>query len=346
MRHGRVHELARLGVVVRVELAQQVLAVEGGPRLRGRDDDVGLVLSRRAHRSSRSAVQRAVSVNGPTFSMSFVALADRERLDPPDRVAARNSAAVLPPSLALAACRRCVARSASVARSARPARSANAPVGRRGRARAGDPIPSPPCSRAPERRREWRAGAVRSEVLCASLALVIEPAAMCLERTAFLRSCAAPTLPFGSLLTAYPVPPMATKRASVATIIAGDGRCFHRRDIRLLPFPPLSLRSDRCRNRPAESGDESGDAEGPCPRSRILKFRRGSPPSQRKALEMRLSVYADGCTPRTGNRSPSPRRGSRRSRPRRPRERRRASHAGCCCPVTTFRSGSNAGRPG
>ena len=73
----------------------------------------------------------------------------------------------------------------------------------------------------------------RSElsVLFASFAVVIEPALMCWPRTAFLRSWAGPTLRFGSAVTAYPVPPIETNRASIATIIAGEGRYFHRRGI-------------------------------------------------------------------------------------------------------------------
>ena len=42
--------------------------------------------------------------------------------------------------------------------------------------------------------------------------------------TAFFFSCLEPTLPAGSRVTAYELPPIATNSATKATTIAGDGR--------------------------------------------------------------------------------------------------------------------------
>ena len=44
--------------------------------------------------------------------------------------------------------------------------------------------------------------------------------------TEFFLSCLVSTEFFGSCVTAYEVPPRATKRAMIATTSAGDGRCM------------------------------------------------------------------------------------------------------------------------
>jgi hypothetical protein len=46
----------------------------------------------------------------------------------------------------------------------------------------------------------------------------------CLVPTLLFLSCFVPTLCFGRETAAYAPPPRATKRATTATIIAGDGR--------------------------------------------------------------------------------------------------------------------------
>ena len=129
-------------------------------------------------------VQRAVRVNGPTFSMSLV----------PSPIVNGSIHRML----------------SFVTNWVTPADDAPVPE-----AAPGD-VAAPPDFRA-------------LSVLFASFRVVIARGLMCWDRTAFLRSCVGPTLRFGTLLTAYPVPPIATKRATIATIIAGEGRCFHKR---------------------------------------------------------------------------------------------------------------------
>jgi hypothetical protein len=67
-----------------------------------------------------------------------------------------------------------------------------------------------------------------------TFALVTALAARFRFLTAPLRICADPTLFFGSVNAAYPVPPRATKSAMSATTSAGEGRRRVKRPMRVL----------------------------------------------------------------------------------------------------------------